>query len=154
MPRDLVPGQCDHLPHSGIYRIPESLFASEIALCRLHRNVAEQELNLLQFAAGLMTETSACPPEVVRCEKRKLTVLCFPLHDTPNDLRAETCAPNSAGLVDRTKEGAGGDSGGLRPGVNSSFHPIRDWNGSYVAPLADKIGYDPVRLPLLYVFNA
>ena len=116
--------------------------------------MAEQELNLLQFAAGLMAETGACPPEVVRREKWNLAVLGFPLHDTPNDLRAETCAPNSACLVDRTKEGAGSDSGSLRPGVNSSFYPIRDWNGSYVAALADKIGYDPVLLPLLYVFNA
>jgi hypothetical protein len=52
------------------------------------------------------------------------------------------------------KERARCNPGGRHPGINSSFHPIRDWDGSYVASLADKIGYDPVLLPLLDVFNA
>jgi hypothetical protein len=34
------------------------------------------------------------------------------------------------------------------------FTQFRGRNGSYVAALADKIGYDTVRLPPLYVFNA
>jgi len=83
----------------------------------------------------------------VRRERRNLTDIGFPLHDTPNDLRAETCAPDFSCLVDRAKEGAGSDSGCLHPGVNSSFYPIRDWNGSYVAALADKIGYDQCSSP-------
>ena len=38
--------------------------------------------------------------------------------------------------------------------VDPIFHPVRNWNGSYVAALADKIGNDPMLLPLLDVFNA
>src|SRR3981189_3683968 len=40
-----------------------------------------------------------------------------------------------------------------RPGVDSSFHPIRDWNGTYMPALAGKIGDAPVLLPLLDVFT-
>ena len=39
------------------------------------------------------------------------------------------------------------DSGGRRPGVKPGFHPVWNWNGSYVAALADEIGDDPVFLP-------
>ncbi len=35
--------------------ILEPLFAPKIFLCRLDRNVAQQKLNLLQFASGLVT---------------------------------------------------------------------------------------------------
>jgi hypothetical protein len=38
-----------------IHGMPEILFAAEIALCRLHRCVPEQELNLLQFTATIVT---------------------------------------------------------------------------------------------------
>jgi hypothetical protein len=89
----------------------------------------------------------------MRRKRRNLTVLCFLFHDTPNDLGAESGAPNPASLVDRTKERAGCNPGGRHPGVNSSLYPIRDRDGSYVAALTDKIGYNPVLLPLLYVFN-
>ena len=68
---------------------------------------------------------------------------------------AKSGAPNLAALVDRAKERAGCDPGGPRPGINSILHPIRDRNGLYVAAaLTDKIGYDPVVLPLLQVFDA
>jgi hypothetical protein len=58
-------------------------------------------------------------------------------------LGAESGTPNPAGLVDRAKERAGCNPGGRHPSVNSSLHPIRYRNGSYVAALSDKIGYDP-----------
>jgi hypothetical protein len=113
----------------------------------------QKELNLLQFTARLMAKAGASPAQVVRRQRRNLTVLCSLFHDTPNDLGAESGAPNPASLVDRTKERTGCNPGGPHPGVNSSFHPIRDRDGSYVAGFADKIGNDPVLLSLLYGFN-
>jgi hypothetical protein len=67
--------------------------------------------------------------KVMRRERRNLTVLCFLLHNTPNDLGAESDAPNPSSLVDRTKERARRNPGGPNPGVNSSLHPFRDRNG-------------------------
>jgi len=51
--------------------MPEILFASEIALRRLHRSMADQELNLLQLTAAIMAQLRARPPEVVRCNMLK-----------------------------------------------------------------------------------
>lgn len=116
-----------------IHRAAETLFAPQVPLRRLHRDVSQQELNLLQFTTGLMAKTGTRPPEIVRCEARNLIVLCFLLHDTPNDLGAEPCAPDPASLVDRTKDRAGYNPSGSHPRVNSGFHPIWDRNSGYVA---------------------
>jgi len=70
---------------------------------------------------------------------RHAASLCFILHDAPNDLRAESVSPNPASLIDRTKERAGCNSGGRHPDINSSFHPLRNRDGSYVPALADEI---------------
>jgi len=114
----------------------------------------KKELNLLQLTAGLMAKTGTSPTKVVRRERLDLTSLRFLLHNTSNDLGAESVTPNPASLVDRAKERAGCNSGGRHPNVNSSFHPVRNRDGSYVAALAYKIGDDPMLLALLYIFNA
>jgi hypothetical protein len=122
-----------------IHRIAEALFATQVPLRRLHRDVPEKELNLLQFSTRLLAKTGANPAEVVRRERLDLTVFCSLLHDTSNDLGTESRAPNPASFVDRTKEGAGCNPGGPHPGVNSSFHPIRGGNGSYVATVSKNV---------------
>ena len=137
-----------------IHRVAETLFAAQVSLCRLHGDMSKQELNLLQFTPGLMAKASASPAKVVRCKRLDLTVLRFLFHDTPNDFGAESRAPNPASFVDRTKECPRCNPGGRHPIVNSRFHPIGNRNSSYVTSLANKVGYDPVLLPLLYVFNA
>jgi hypothetical protein len=42
-----------------IHGLPESLFASQVALGRLYRYVPQQELNLFQLAASGMAESGA-----------------------------------------------------------------------------------------------
>jgi hypothetical protein len=51
---------------SVVYSGSELLFASEVALRGLDGDVSEQELDLIQFAAGEMAETGAGAPQVVR----------------------------------------------------------------------------------------
>src|SRR5580704_11263351 len=101
-----------------------------------------------------MAKAGASSAKIVRCERRNPTVLCFLFHDTPNNFGAESGAPNPASFVDRTKECTRCNPCGRHPSVNSGFHPIRNRNSSYMASLADKVGYDPVLLSLLYIFNA
>jgi hypothetical protein len=48
-------------PDSIIDCITESLLAPQVAFRRLHRNVPQRELNLLQFPTGLMAKTGASP---------------------------------------------------------------------------------------------
>jgi hypothetical protein len=42
-----------------VYRIARALFGSQVALCRFDRDVANQELDLLQLATGFVTQRSA-----------------------------------------------------------------------------------------------
>jgi hypothetical protein len=123
--------------NSIVDRVAESLFAAQVAFRRLYRNVSQQKLNLLQFPSSLMAQTGACPPEIVGREGRNLTGLCLLLHDTPNDLGAEACSPDSASLVDRAKEGASRNSSGHRPGVNPCLNPIRNRNRPDMTALAN-----------------
>ena len=62
--------------------VAETLFASQVPLRRLHRDVPQKELNLLQFTTGLMAKTGASPTEVMWSERRNLTILCFLLYNT------------------------------------------------------------------------
>jgi hypothetical protein len=48
--------------YSIIDGIAKPLLTAQVAFCRLDRNVAQQELNLLQFTASLMAQTGACAP--------------------------------------------------------------------------------------------
>ncbi len=89
--------------NSIIHRVAETLFAAQVPLRRLHRDMPQKELNLLQFTVGLMAKTGASPAKVVWRDRRNLTVFCFLFHDTPNDLGAESVAPSPASLLDRAK---------------------------------------------------
>jgi hypothetical protein len=51
---------------SVVHRNPELLLASEVALGRLDGDVAEQELDLIQFAARDVAKPRAGAPQVVR----------------------------------------------------------------------------------------
>jgi hypothetical protein len=81
-------------------RIPESLFAPQVPFRRLHRNVSQQKLNLLQFPTSLMAQTGASPSEVMRGQRRDLTVFCFLLHHTPDDLGTKPGSPDPSSLID------------------------------------------------------
>ena len=69
-----------------VYRSLQTLLASEILLRRLHRDVAEQELNLLQFASGCMTKACTGPAEVVWRDFRQAELCGIFLYDMPDDL--------------------------------------------------------------------
>ena len=53
---------------SVVYGNPELLLASEVAFGCLDGDVAEQELDLIQFTTGEMAETGAGAPQVVRSQ--------------------------------------------------------------------------------------
>jgi hypothetical protein len=66
--------------------MPEVLFASEVSFRGLNRRVAEQELNLLQFAAVGMAQFGAGSPQVVRRDPLQSRFLAAALHHIPNDV--------------------------------------------------------------------
>jgi hypothetical protein len=68
-----------------IHRIPEPLLAAEIPLSRLDAHVAEQEQNLFQLAASLVTQTRACSAEIVWGDAGHRAFRTRVLHYTPDD---------------------------------------------------------------------
>jgi hypothetical protein len=49
-----------------VHRMPEILFATEVAFGCLNRGVAEQELNLLDFATVCVTQLRTGPAQIRR----------------------------------------------------------------------------------------
>jgi hypothetical protein len=60
-------------------RIAEALFASQATLRRLDRNMAKQELDLLQFATSLAAQPSAGLPKIVgvTVERKQFDAACL-----------------------------------------------------------------------------
>ena len=85
--------------------------------------VAEEELDLLQFAAGGATESSATPPKVVR---RKFAHTDFRrelLDEVPNELLRHHFAPNLPSATNAPEEATTGDSSGLHPVIEEGRAP-------------------------------
>ncbi len=70
----------------------------------------EQELDLIQLAAGQMEEPRASAPKIVRGEFLNACTRRAPADDLPQDLRSHHVAPDFASLVERSKERAFGDA--------------------------------------------
>jgi len=54
--------------HPVVHGVPGLLFASEVALGCLNRDMSEQELDLVQFATGEVTQPRARASQIVRRE--------------------------------------------------------------------------------------
>lgn len=48
-----------------VHGVSKLLFAPKVALSRLDRDVPEEELDLVQFAAGQVAQACACPTQIV-----------------------------------------------------------------------------------------
>src|SRR4051812_10217963 len=92
----------------------------------------QQELDLFEFATGEMTESGACAPEVVRSQLVNTGSLSGLFHDFPNHFWRHSIAPDLAGLIDRPRNPALGDSADQGPAVDCFFDPNGDRNCSDV----------------------
>lgn len=115
--------------------------------------MAQQELDLLKFPAGFMTETGACATHVMGSHIFKAALRTSSFHNTPDGLGAEGGFSDPLGLVDGPKYRSGGDVGGTEPAVHCGLDPCRDWDGPHLATLAHKVGDDPVLVSLLQIFD-
>ena len=67
-----------------IHGILEILFASDVPLGCLHRSVANQKLNLFQFASTAMAKPGACATEIVGRQIVYAGLSGAPLHCVPD----------------------------------------------------------------------
>jgi hypothetical protein len=131
--------------------IPKFLFAAQIALGRLHGDMPEQKLNLLQFPSGKVTQPRSTSTEVVTSKLRYSGAPVRSLHHTPYGLGNNVVSPDRAGSADSAKDEAGRYHCGLHPVIHRPFDPARHRYRSDVLALPDEIRHNPVFLPDLEV---
>jgi hypothetical protein len=117
----------------------DPLGAAKVAFGGLHRNVAEQELNLFQLAAGGSAQAGATSTKIVRRELADADFAGKLLNDVPYEFFCHAFTPNSASTTHAAKEAAGGDSSGFRPLVQQTLHPFGYGDGSNVPSLPAKV---------------
>ena len=73
-------------------------------LGRLHADMSEKELDLLQFASRNMAQTRACAPQIVRRKVAQLSFRGKLFDNAPDHLLGDTFAPNGTGLAHAAKD--------------------------------------------------
>ncbi len=132
-----------------------ALSASQVALRRLDRDMAEKKLDLLQLATSSAAQTRAGSPHIMRREPRYPDCLGKFLDHMPNDLLADTISPDLSCRAYAPKELSGLDASSSYPGTQFSLDPIRDGNLPDVpTPSRDEIYDSPMALPLLKVIES
>src|ERR1051326_2679681 len=127
------------------------LGATKVTFRGLDRNVAEKELNLLQFATSATAAPRASSTEFGRGEFVHANRGGDLLHDMPDELLRYSFAPSSTGATYTPKEPPRINTAGLCPVVQQTMHPVRDWNGSNVTCLAAQVYDCPMPFALLQV---
>jgi len=83
-----------------VYGIPDPLLTAQVTFRRLHGNMAQQKLDLLQLTSRRVAESRTRSPEVVW---RQLGDSCSPgefFHYMPNGLLSQSFSPDPTCSVD------------------------------------------------------
>ena len=104
----------------------------------------EEKLDLIEFAAGQMTQSRTGSPEIVGCQPFDARAGGGATDDVPQHF-----LPSSRRLVDRAKDAPVRQPRGSGPCVNGGLDPRGHGDCPDVAPLTDELGDDLMLLPLL-----
>src|SRR6266446_1698212 len=130
------------------------LFAPKVAFGRLHRNVPQKKLNLLQLASRCVAEPSTGPSQIVWRQLRHSDASGGFLHNVPNRLHRHTISPCPSYFVDPAEKFPSINCGCGEPIVQLGSPPIRNRNRSDVASLADQINNGPMLFALLEMIQS
>src|SRR3981189_263379 len=114
----------------------------------------QEELDLLQLASRSMAEPSTGPSQIVWRQLRHADALGGFLHNVPNRLHRHAISPCPSNFVDSAEQFSSINSSRGEPIVEFGSHPIRNWNCSNVASLADQINNGPMLFALLEVIQS
>src|SRR5579864_3692100 len=134
---------------NNLVRGSNPLLAAKVTFGRLHRNVPQEKLDLLQLPSRGMAEPSTGPPQIVRRQLRYSNASGGFLHDVPNRLHRHPISPRSSHFVDPAEQSSSINGGRGEPIVEFGSYPVGNGNRSNVTPLANQINNGPVLFALL-----
>ncbi len=134
-----------------IDRSLDSLFPAEVVLRGLNRDVAKQELNLIQFASGRMIKSRATTPKIMRSQSGDAGSSRILADDMPHHPLGHPGSPNGSGFRHSSKELSCLDHPRLRPLVEWHLDPIGYGNRANMTSFPMEVYNCPVILPLLKV---
>jgi hypothetical protein len=129
------------------------LGAAQVALGRLHGNVAKEKLYLLQLAASGTAEPSTTPPEIVWRELVHTNLRRELLNDVPDELLRNLFAPDFPGATHAPEKATASDSSGGHLLIQEIPHPLGDGHGPNVTSLPTQINDCPMTFTLLEVIH-
>ena len=132
----------------GVYQI---LLCAQIPFGGLNRGVAQQHLDLLQFAARSPTQLRAGAPQVVRRNIGNVNLGGVLLKHLPDDLLTQAVACNAATAVHGPENMAVGSILRRGPRVDCHLHPRWHWRGSNASVFPNQIDNAPAPIALLEV---
>ena len=129
-----------------VHRMPEILFAAQIAFRRLDGCMPQQELNLLQLATATVAEFRAGSPQVVWRNMLQARSLAASLDYVPHDILRDAFSPHLSRSGNGSKDPSLRDLGCYYPLIKRRFDPL--WNGDRadVPALADQVYHRPMPL--------
>src|SRR6267142_383660 len=114
----------------------------------------QEELDLLQLASRSMAEPSTGPSQIVWRQLRHADALGGFLHNVPSRLHRHAISPSPSNFVDPAEQVSSINCGCGEPIVQFGSHPIRNWNRSNVASLANQINNSPMLFALLEMIQS
>ena len=134
-----------------VYRVVDSLFAAEIFLSRLNRNVSKQKLDLLEFASSDMAKTRTRAAEIMWRQLTQPELCGVVFNNVPDHSVGHEIAPGLASSTNTSKKPPATYAGCTGPLLNRPRHPIRNRHGSNVPTFSGQVDYGPVILSPLNV---
>src|SRR5664279_2398855 len=115
--------------------------------------MAEQELNLFQFAAAGVAQLGARPAQVMRGDVFQPYAEAVAPHHVPDNVLTDPVVPNCSILADGAEHSPGADLGRRGPAVQLLFGPVRNGYGPNMASLSNQVYDDPMSLTNLYLLD-
>jgi hypothetical protein len=144
--------ECDR--KTVIDRLSEVLPASDVPFGRLHRSVTKEELNLFEFASGLMAEAGASATKIVGRQMVKADTFSVSLHGIPDYVGCHSIILPSPILRNSSEPLAFSHSCLADPHIYETFTPRRHRDRSQPSALPDHIDDHPVAFSQLQLIQS
>jgi hypothetical protein len=136
-----------------IRRMNQILSRAKIPFGRLHRSVAQQQLDLLQLAAGGPAQLRRRAAAIVRRDARDASSRRIWPEHLPDHLFGQDVALHLVAAVDAPEHMTVLHAGGTGPGIDCNFDPSWHRNRPHAAVLSNKVYNAPASVPLLNVLE-